>query len=71
MISADKAKFLKKKWWPAFGPNRPKSGPTKMSFFAIFLSLAFLGIPYNDSLRQFLTSSRDKTHEKNFLRSQI
>ena len=41
-----------------------------MRFFAIFLSLehklkSFLKIAYNDSLRQWLTSSRGETHEKN------
>ena len=37
-------------------------------FFAIFSfgSLVFLEIEYNDSLQQFITSSRGKTHEKKF-----
>ena len=38
-----------------------------MRFFAILLSLdVFLEIAYNDSLRQCLIPSRDKTHEKHF-----
>ena len=39
-----------------------------MMFFAIFLSLAhvFLEIEYDESLQQYLTSSKSKTHGKNF-----
>ena len=34
--------------------------------FIKFGALFFLGIEYNDSLQQFLTSSRCKIHEKSF-----
>ena len=34
--------------------------------FLEFGSLVFLDIAYNDSLKQCLTSSKCKTHEKNF-----
>ena len=34
--------------------------------FLEFGSLVFLEIAYNDSSQQCLTSSRSKTHEKNF-----
>ena len=42
--------------------------PTQNEVFCHFLefeSYDFSEIAYNDSLRQCLTSSRDKTHEKN------
>ena len=50
-----------------FGPERPKSA-LKLGFlpFSQFGSLVFLEIRYNDSLQQFLTSSRGTTHKKNF-----
>ena len=62
MISSDRRSqvFEKKKLcWPEFGPN---------GFFRFLLSLDhfFLEIAYDDSLRQYLTSSRGKTHEKKF-----
>ena len=67
-LLTDRATFLKKKTWQAeFGPNGPKLGPKL--FFFYFLkcgSLRFLEIACNDSLQQWLTSSRGKTHERNF-----
>ena len=47
-------------------PIGPKAG--SMRFFTFFLSSdhVFLWIAYDDSLRQFLTSSRDKTHKIKF-----
>ena len=60
---------MKKNFGTEFGPlgqNRPKSG-SKLVFFCHLLkfgSLVFLEITYNDSLQQFLTSSRHKIHEK-------
>ena len=51
---------------PKFGPNPPKLG-LKLGFccFLRFGSLVFLGIAYNGSLQQCLTSRRSKTHKKN------
>ena len=62
-------KFLGSK----FGSKGPKLGPNQFFFFFQFLkfgSLVFLEIAYSDSLEQCITSSRDKTHKKNF-RDQI
>ena len=55
------------KWFG--GPNLGPTGIHRFQneVFAIFLSLDynfFLEIPYIDSLRQCLTSSKGKTHEK-------
>ena len=67
-LVTDRARFLKKKkknWQSQFGPNGPKSGP-KLDFchFLKLGSLVCLEIAYNDSLQQFLTSSRGKIHKK-------
>ena len=63
----DKARFLKKK---IGGPNL---GPTSLNqaqndvfpHFLEFGSYVFLENAENDSLREYLTSSRCKTHKKN------
>ena len=50
--------------WAKGAKIRPE---TKFFFcFLKFGSLIFLEIAYNDSLQQYLTSSRDKVHEKKF-----
>ena len=61
-LVTDRARFLKKNWWPKFGP---KSGP-KVGVFLQFLkfgSLVFLEIAYSDNLQQCLTC-RGKIQEK-------
>ena len=52
---------------PDFGPNWPKWDP-KLGFchFLKFGSLVFLEIAYNNSFQHCITSSRGKTHTKNF-----
>ena len=62
MIVADEARFKKKIGGPNLNPmglNQAKKG-----HFVQFGPYVFLKIAYNDSLRQCLTSSRGKTHEK-------
>ena len=63
---------MKKFLGPKFGLKVPKLGP-KLSFchFLKFGSLVFLEISYNDSLEQFLTSSRGKIQEKKFWDSNL
>ena len=53
--------------WPKFGPNKQKLCP-KLVFFTILSSwfFSFCEIAYNNSLQQYLTSSRGKTHKQNF-----
>ena len=58
---------MKKILGTKFGPDQVKIG-FETRFFCRFLkfgSLVFLEITYNDSLQQFLTSSRGKIHTKN------
>ena len=65
----DKIYKKKEKFGPTFGPKRAKIRP-KTRFFGHFLkfdSLVYLEVAYNDSLQQFLTSSRDKTRKIFFL----
>ena len=62
----DKARFFKKKFG---GPNLGSMGQNEAQnagFFIEFGSYAFLEIACSDSLQQFLTSNRSKTHEKKF-----
>ena len=66
-LATYQARFLKKNWWPKFGPNAPKSGTKWVFFFCRLIeigSYVFLKISYNDNLQQCLTSSRGKTQEK-------
>ena len=50
---------------PEFGLNGPKLCPNNTFCYFIELeSSVFLEFAYNDSLRQHVTSSRGKTHEK-------
>ena len=62
------ARFLKVNFG---GPNSSAMGLNQAQnkvfrHFLEFGSYVFLEIAYNDSLRQCLTSSRGKTHEKHF-----
>ena len=64
----DKARFLKKKFG---GLNLGSKGLNQAQnevflHFLGFGSYIFLEIEYDDSLRQYLTSSRGKIDEKNF-----
>ena len=67
-LTSSRGKIHKKKiLGPKFGPKGPKSGPKLVFCNCLkFGSLVFLEIAYNDSLQQCVTSSRDKTQEKNF-----
>ena len=53
-------------WEPNLGQNGPKPGP-KLVFlpFSQVSFISFLLIAYDDSLEHCLTTSRDKTHQKN------
>ena len=69
MISSDtRSQIFEKK---NCGPNLGKTGLNQalneaFCYFLEFGSLIFFDIAYSNSLQQFLTFSRDKTHEKNF-----
>ena len=65
MIVTDEARFKKKIGGPNLNPmglNQAKNEVFR--YFVQFGPYVFLEIAYNDSLRQCLTSSRGKTHEK-------
>ena len=55
-LVTDKVRFLKKKMAAQIWP--------KTRFFLRFGLLVFLAIACDDSLQQYITSSRDKTHKK-------
>ena len=57
----------KKIWRPEFGPKGQNGAQNQVfCYFIKFGSLVFLEIAYNDSLEQCLTTSRDKTCQKNW-----
>ena len=60
-------------WNPNLGQRGQKRSQNQ-GFFCHFLKfgqLVFLRITYNDGLQKFLTSSRNKTFEKKFLRPKL
>ena len=61
----DEARILKKKFLAArIWAQQGQVGSKVFCYFLEFGSYVFLAIAYNDRFRQFLTSSRGKTHEK-------
>ena len=67
-LVTDNARFSKKELAARILVQWPQIRP-KMRFYTIFLnfgSYIFLQLAYNDSLRQYLTSSRGKSRKKFF-----
>ena len=64
-LTSSRGKILEKNFWgPNLGQNRVQNW-----VFCLFLKFGLLvlfQIAYNDSLQQFIASSRGKTHEKIF-----
>ena len=61
----DESRFFLKNWGLIFCPTGQKQGQKEVfCYFLEFGWLDFLEITYNDSLQQFLSSSRGKTDKK-------